>query len=292
MTHAEQGVRGKRPSEDVYPADILGAKDLMMAPDSAFAVWIKCLLFMWRDTTYEVAGSFEDLGRLWGKSAREAEGVCEEIRKRKIANVTFRNGLVTLTCRRLFRRWQERAETARRVREFREREQSNAPVTSGKGLPSLSPSLSSSNTLSPGPERESDFETAYRILLTSSKLRELTLEQLRAAAQPISPCLVLSAAAPSIVRAATLQNTRIRSVGGFVAKCLEEYEKKNKGMLDKSARKEAQERHDRREFVLDLQKAKAGEVAERYIENQERVLAGRYGKGWVEGAKAETQREE
>ncbi len=139
MNHKESGIN-KRPSEAVYPADIISDTALQMCSLITFGAWMKCLLPMWRDKTSSASGTIKQFARKWGCSEEEVEDIINEIETTNVADVIKSNNNVTLVSRRLKRREDAKEKTRLRVEEHR----CNNPVTPKKVLPSSSLSFSSS----------------------------------------------------------------------------------------------------------------------------------------------------
>ncbi len=146
MNHKEAGIK-RRVSVPVYAKDILSELTLIMSPLDIKGAWVWCLLSMWDTGADRVTGTFEEMGFFWGCSDVEAKRISEEIKRRKIGDVTFSHNDVTIVSRRLSRAKKHREQDAKRKRKQRKKE-SHAPVTAKKALPSSSSSISSSSSSS------------------------------------------------------------------------------------------------------------------------------------------------
>jgi len=151
-THEESGIR-TRVSVPVYPKDILSEFSLITAPPDVKGAWLWCLFIMWHEDTDRVSGTYDEMGRLWGCSSTDAEGLVGEINARNIGDVTLcpKNVThdVTLMSRRLNRRKKAQEQARKRKQKQREREchaDVTPSVTVKKTLPSFSSSSSSSST--------------------------------------------------------------------------------------------------------------------------------------------------
>ena len=150
MKQREAGI-SKGVSEPVYPNDIIGDRALMGADLAAFGAWMKFLLHCWRERQHSLTETLEGWSAVWNVDITEVERILGVIKTRKIGDVKHKcNDLVTLTCRRLQRRANERDRTSARVKKHR----CNAAVTSLYSLPSSSSSSSSSSSRLKKRERE------------------------------------------------------------------------------------------------------------------------------------------
>ena len=189
VNHKEAGISGKRPSEAVYPADILCDAQLRQCSLLARGAWFEALLSMWRDGTDRVNGTAGSLARLWGCSEVEVTSVIQEFLLHKPCEVIISNENITLVCRRLARRKKERDSTAKRVREWREKQKSNEEgndgVTEKKVLPSSSSSLSSSLSSSisedttPTPSRKKRHHNMSETEKRRTRVKENTAAMVR-----------------------------------------------------------------------------------------------------------------
>ena len=142
-TQRPAGRVGKIPSEPVYPADILGDQELQRCSIEVKGAWLWTLLEMWRSNRDRIEGTLDDFAHDWRCTTAVARRTIDEIKTRKIADVTISNKGVTLLCRRLARRQKAREHGKRRVSEHRKRI-GNEGVTPQKVPPSSSSSSSPS----------------------------------------------------------------------------------------------------------------------------------------------------
>ncbi len=127
---------GKQPAFQMYPGDWKRSVEVKMASLSTRGAWIEMLLSMWdAPERGKLKGTFEDFSALVGCNIEEIQNAIFEIKKRKIANVTQKNGIVTVINRRMYREYlhdlKVRKQTRKRVRNFRETQKKrkcNAPV--------------------------------------------------------------------------------------------------------------------------------------------------------------------
>lgn len=211
MSHKEQGVRNKTVTlNDVYPADLVADLDLHLVSVGAKGAWLWSLFFLWREQRDSIAGTYEELGRLWGCDTPTSRHIVTELDTRNVCIVTVDHGIVTLTSRRLARRFRHKIAAARRASKHRAKQrgedlsqwgkkrisngQRNARVTRPIDAPSLSSSLSfpKEGTLSPPtpspdvsegdgklPLKSEIYERhpPLRILHERPELRALSLQQ-------------------------------------------------------------------------------------------------------------------
>lgn len=158
QTNRDKGIE-KQVSEPVYPSDILSDTELRKCSLLTRGLCYHSLFIMWRDKTDRITGRYDELARLFGcdeKSLRDAVTECNEKRP---FDVSVRNGHVTLICRRLQRRHQERANNRKRAEKSRKKRRAgddgnllsrdnhgdgNGSVTPTETLPSSSSSSSPS----------------------------------------------------------------------------------------------------------------------------------------------------
>jgi len=130
----------KRVSEPVYPADILSDSALRMCCIVTRGIWYECLLNMWRDKTHSITGTPKQLAVLFGCGDADVTLACRELCDTSASQVTYENGKVTLTCRRLERRGLGRVNGAKRTERWRNKRRSDGSVTPKKAAPSSSSS--------------------------------------------------------------------------------------------------------------------------------------------------------
>jgi len=135
-------------SEAVYPNEILGDQELQGADLATRGAWCaKILPIMWRDKANggNVTDTLKGFAQFWGCSVREVSRIIGVIEARKIGIVSRDcHNNVTITCRRLSRRYKAREEARLRKQRERERRTGHASVTGQKPPPSSSSSFSSS----------------------------------------------------------------------------------------------------------------------------------------------------
>lgn len=131
----------KAPSFQWYPNDYL--RDTRILSLSSRGAWADMLNYMWYSEERGVlSGTVEQFSRMLSCSKNEIEGVLEELNVTKVADVTNRNGIVTVINRRMLREEKERNSTRLRVQKYRNaqcNESSNVSVT----VPSSTSSSSS-----------------------------------------------------------------------------------------------------------------------------------------------------
>ena len=149
MKYHEAGIR-KKASENVFPKDFLAERTLIGAPNEIWGVYFKLLLHLWHENSYAISGTPDEFADLFSCSKSQALLYLKAFVSRKIVTVTVRNGIYTLTQRRLKRRANVKVQGKKRVQNFRRREL----VTDLYSDPSLSLSLSTScNPLTPKGEQ-------------------------------------------------------------------------------------------------------------------------------------------
>jgi len=118
--------------------------------------WFDLLNFMWaKNRAYQWKGTVADFATLVGASASDVRMAIRELRAKRIANVSNRNGEITIVCRRLRREAMARQGNALRQRRHRQSRPDNAPVTpasrKSNGCSSSSSSCSASAVKSEQP---------------------------------------------------------------------------------------------------------------------------------------------
>ena len=151
---------GKNPAFQWYPADWLRDPELRMASLVSRGIWMDLLCHMWAARTRgELIGTVAQLAQLVGTGIEEIEHFISEAETLKFADVTIRNGEVTVRNRRMMREERDRQNNAKRQANFRARAERthednaehNAP-SNGRVTPPSSSSSSSSkreSTLTP-----------------------------------------------------------------------------------------------------------------------------------------------
>ena len=135
-SHKEAGIRW-RVSEAIFPGDILAEEGLQRASPEAKGAWLWSFF------------------QMWGCTTRKAKAIVDEIAREKIGDVTPHHEKVTLICRRLRRKKNQRVKDAQRQADKRDRDRPQAKgaddgvgchgnVTDQRPLPSSSSSPSSS----------------------------------------------------------------------------------------------------------------------------------------------------
>jgi hypothetical protein len=145
---------GKNPAFQWYPADWLRDPELRMASLVSRGIWMDLLCHMWAARTRgELAGTVTQLAQLVGTGIEEIEHFISEAESLKFADVTIRNGEVTVRNRRMMREERDRQNNAKRQANFRARAERttednaehNAFSNGGVTPPSSSSSSSSSS---------------------------------------------------------------------------------------------------------------------------------------------------
>lgn len=123
---------GHKPSLQFYPGDWFRAEDLKKCSMSTQGVWINILLRMW-DTAEQgkLTGTKVALCRILGATKDELRCFFDENKEQKFANVTNRNGKVTIVNRRMYDEFLQRSGTKMRVQKYRAKQKrsSNEKVT-------------------------------------------------------------------------------------------------------------------------------------------------------------------
>lgn len=89
----------------------------------AVGVWLRILIAMHRQRKSELRGSLDRIAKITRCEVCELEVALVELENDDICNIERDcNNTVTITCRRLKREEEERAQTAERVRKYRERQ--------------------------------------------------------------------------------------------------------------------------------------------------------------------------
>ena len=152
----------KKPAEQWYTGDWYRAVDVQKCCAATRGIWRDALDAMVNEKeTGKIRGTKEELCRLLRCSEKELGRFFEDNNFHKFANVTFRNGKVTIINRRLYRAYLEREATKKRVRRHREQTKRNG---NGNVTPysSTSSSTSCNNTVTYKEYR--DFWNCYKNL--------------------------------------------------------------------------------------------------------------------------------
>jgi len=145
------------PEENIFPWDVaLWRRDpkVTVLPTLARGVWRELLDVMHEsDRSGVITGTREEIARLGRCSAVELDQTLHELRKHSTADVTERNGQVTIVNRKMRREFREREACRRRVQQHRSSVNSGSPqgaqggngnvttplISSDKGLKALKP---------------------------------------------------------------------------------------------------------------------------------------------------------
>lgn len=112
----------KRPAEQWYTGDWYRAVDIQKCRPATRGIWRDALDAMVNEQeTGKIRGTTEQLCRLLRCSPEELQRFFDDNKEHKFANVTFRNGKVTLVCRRLHRAYIERMQAVKRMKRHREK---------------------------------------------------------------------------------------------------------------------------------------------------------------------------
>ena len=141
---------GKAPSFPWYPNDF--DHDLKGCQPSTAGIWTRCLNDMWwRDPRGKIRAPYDSYLRLCGCTRQEFELFLRENKTFRFADVTIRNGYVTVINRRMYREDISRKKGKYRVEKHRKKQEEtevkrdcNANVQGETPLPSSSSSSSSS----------------------------------------------------------------------------------------------------------------------------------------------------
>ena len=135
------------PAYQIYPADILRSADLRKCSWQTRGIWWDILALMWFEKEQgKMRGTKAEICRLLGCTISELDQLLEENKFHKFANVTNRNGIVTIINRHMYKRYIERKGVKKRVKQHREKKKrkSNEKVTPPS---SSSSSFSCNNTV-------------------------------------------------------------------------------------------------------------------------------------------------
>lgn len=137
----------KEPWKRWFPGDWLSDPAVSLCSPATRGVWMDMLMAMYiLDRFGKLSGTTEELARLCRCSTSDVSSAIAELQATGAADVTERNGRVTVINRRQLRESQERENTRIRVKKYRDKEScngdGNADVTQQKRESNKSPSLS------------------------------------------------------------------------------------------------------------------------------------------------------
>lgn len=139
----------------LYTGDWLKDPSLGKCSPATRGVWIDMLCAMHENgRSGKLSGTAEQLARILRCSPDEVLSACNELGDSKTANVTLRNGHVTVINRRMSREAKERKQNALRQARHRRNAQNNGPVTPPSQPSSSSSSISSSKDKKKSPIAE------------------------------------------------------------------------------------------------------------------------------------------
>lgn len=131
----------KAPAFQFYVKDWLADVELQAASASTRGIWINALCLMWESRTRgTISGATPVMARRLNCTAEEFDLFLAEAKALKFADVTFCNGEVTLTNRRMRNEEKVREGTRLRVQRHRGNASCNAEVTPPSSSSSSSPS--------------------------------------------------------------------------------------------------------------------------------------------------------
>lgn len=132
---------GKNPAFQFYIKDWLSDPQLKMVSFQTKGLWVDFLCYLWESPDRgTLSAAPEKFCQMLGCSQAEWDQFYTEASVTKFADVTNRNGIVTITNRRMYREEKERKNTRLRVERFRQKQVCNA--TSNDSVMALSPSPS------------------------------------------------------------------------------------------------------------------------------------------------------
>jgi hypothetical protein len=136
----------KAPAFQFYTGDWLKDPQLSMCSPATRGVWMDLLCAMHElGRSGQVTGTVEQLCRLCRCTTAEMRAALAELDSAKTAQISDRNGVVTVICRRMQREHRERTLTNARVRKHRHGEEQETVKRSGNVTSSSSSSSSSAN---------------------------------------------------------------------------------------------------------------------------------------------------
>ncbi len=136
----------KRPAEQWYSGDWFRSVDVRKCDWATRGIWREMLDIMVNEQiTGKIQGSRAEICRVVGCTAGELTSFFDSNKRHKFANVTFRNGNVTIINRRLYKAFMEREGSKTRMRKLREKMKRNCY---GQVAPSLSISTNTNTSSS------------------------------------------------------------------------------------------------------------------------------------------------
>lgn len=201
--------KGKLPAFQFYTGDWLKDPNLSLCSPATRGIFMDLLSAMHEnDRSGRIVGTPHQLSRLARCTVEEMEAALLELHETataEVSDVTFCNGPVTVTNRRMRREWRERKSNAERVKRHRERDRNgegDGGVTEKSRLPSSSSSSTSvTETTSPArfapPDaRAALFSDGLRVVTTmtgkpEARCRTLLGKWLKAAGDDAAHLLVL-----------------------------------------------------------------------------------------------------
>jgi hypothetical protein len=137
-------VPGKLPAFQFYTGDWLKDPELSMCSPATRGIWADAICAMHEfDRSGSLTGTREQLSRVCRCALSDMQTAIAELDSTGAANVTERNGVVTLVNRRMQREHQERLATRNRVQRHR---------GNGRSPPDVTPPSSSSSSISSSEE--------------------------------------------------------------------------------------------------------------------------------------------
>lgn len=110
----------KLPAIQFYPADHIKDPNLSMCAPATRGIWMDLLCAMHENNrSGQITGTPQQLSRLCRCTAVEFSDALADLSSTKTANVTERNGIVTVVNRRMHREAKDRENTNLRVQKFR-----------------------------------------------------------------------------------------------------------------------------------------------------------------------------
>jgi 5-methylcytosine-specific restriction endonuclease McrA len=112
----------KLPAFQFYPGDWMKDPQVSMLSPATRGIWIDLICLMHENgRTGLITGLSDQLCRACRCSAAEFVQAVKEIKDAKTADVTEREGVISIINRRMRREWKERTDTAQRQQKFREK---------------------------------------------------------------------------------------------------------------------------------------------------------------------------
>jgi hypothetical protein len=122
-----------------FPTDWLSDAELSKTTLLGRGLWIEALNAMYNSDTHTLSGSPEELSRVLRCSVAEFDTALIDLQHHNAAIVGVRNGVVTLTSRRIERMLKKRKQGSLRVSKFRSNRGCNAESASASASASESP---------------------------------------------------------------------------------------------------------------------------------------------------------